>query len=170
VDIYISIVKHRDNFLFTFVIITWNMCCFTVGLGTGGHFLPRNRYLVVSLTKRAILASLSPTLIAALCIIVLSITELSHVGFEVFTAVTMKNAVNWDVASCRSCERNRLQLPAHADSSLADFSTLNMEAICSSETSVHFTGSARRHTPEDDILQNCPIWDYFYNLYSRSVP
>jgi hypothetical protein len=30
-----------------------------------------------------------------------------HVRFEVFTAVTMKNAVFWDVASCRSCV-NRL--------------------------------------------------------------
>jgi hypothetical protein len=28
-------------------------------------------------------------------------------GFEVSTAVTMKNAVFWDVAPCRSCEMNR---------------------------------------------------------------
>jgi hypothetical protein len=44
-----------------------------------------------------------------------------------------------------------LQPPAHAGSSLADFSTLKMEAIRSSETSVH-TRSARRHIPEDGIL------------------
>jgi hypothetical protein len=71
-----------------------------------------------------------------------------YVGFEVFTAVTMKNAVFWDVAPCRSCEMNRqfggtyrlrLQgrknpqqlLPTHAGSSIADFST---------------------HIPEDGIL------------------
>jgi hypothetical protein len=30
-----------------------------------------------------------------------------HVRYEVFTAVTMKNAVFWDVAPCRSCELNR---------------------------------------------------------------
>jgi hypothetical protein len=54
-------------------------------------------------------------------------------GFEVFTAVTM-------------------QLPAHAGSSLADFSTLKMEAIRSSEASVQSTTSTRRHTPEDGIL------------------
>jgi hypothetical protein len=36
--------------------------------------------------------------------------------------------------------------------SLADLSTLKMEAICSSETSVH-TRSTRRHIPEDGIRQ-----------------
>jgi hypothetical protein len=88
----------------------------------------------------------------------------------------MKNVVVWDVAPCRSCVNRRfggtyrlhlqgrkirergtsvnrcLQPPAHAGSSLADFSTLKMEAIHSSETSVH-TRSARRHIPEDGILQ-----------------
>jgi hypothetical protein len=44
-----------------------------------------------------------------------------------------------------------LQPPAQAGYSLADFSTLNMEAIRSSETSVH-TGSTRRNIPEDGIL------------------
>jgi hypothetical protein len=33
--------------------------------------------------------------------------ESNSVGFEVFTAVTMKNAVFWDVAPCRSNEMNR---------------------------------------------------------------
>jgi hypothetical protein len=47
-----------------------------------------------------------------------------------------------------------LQTLAHADSSLADFSTLKMEAIGSCETSVH-TRSTRRHIPEDGILQLC---------------
>jgi hypothetical protein len=41
----------------------------------------------------------------------------------------------------------------HAGSSLADFSTLKMEAIRSSETSVH-TRSTRRHIPEDGILHS----------------
>jgi hypothetical protein len=45
------------------------------------------------------------------------------------------------------------QPPAHAGSSLADFSTLKMEAIRSSETSFH-TRSTRRHIPEDDILHS----------------
>jgi hypothetical protein len=43
-------------------------------------------------------------------------------------------------------------LPAHAGSSLADFSTLKMEAIRSSETSVQSNTSTRRHTPEDGII------------------
>jgi hypothetical protein len=46
-----------------------------------------------------------------------------------------------------------LQPPVHAGSSLADFSTLKMEAISSSETSVH-TRSTRRHIPEDGILHS----------------
>jgi hypothetical protein len=49
---------------------------------------------------------------------------------------------------------SRLLLPAHAGSSLADFSTLKMEAIRSSETSVHFRRSTRRHIPEDGILHS----------------
>jgi hypothetical protein len=47
-----------------------------------------------------------------------------------------------------------LQPPAHAGFSLADFSTLKMEAICSSETSVQFTRSTRRHITEDGIFQS----------------
>jgi hypothetical protein len=63
--------------------------------------------------------------------------------------VTMKNAVFWNVGPCRS---GSLQPPAHANSSFADFSTLKVEAIRSSETSVH-TRSTRHHIPEDGILQ-----------------
>jgi hypothetical protein len=47
-----------------------------------------------------------------------------------------------------------LQLPAHAGSSLADFSTLKMEAIRSSEPSVQSTTSTRPHTSEDGILHS----------------
>jgi hypothetical protein len=36
------------------------------------------------------------------------------------------------------------QTPAHAGSSLSDFSTMKMEAIRSSETSVHMTPHRRR--------------------------
>jgi hypothetical protein len=46
-----------------------------------------------------------------------------------------------------------LQPPGHAGSSLADFSTLKMEAIRSSETAVH-TRSTRRHIPKDGILHS----------------
>jgi hypothetical protein len=67
-----------------------------------------------------------------------------YVRFEVFTAVTTKNAVFWDVALCR------LQPPAHAHSLLTDFSILKTEAIRSSEMSVH-TRSTRCHIPEDGI-------------------
>jgi hypothetical protein len=69
----------------------------------------------------------------------------------------MKNAVFWDVAPCRTCVNRQtdvyysLQSPAHAGASLADFSTLKMEEICSSETSV-YRRSTRHHIPEDGIL------------------
>jgi hypothetical protein len=53
-----------------------------------------------------------------------------------------------------------LQSPAHGGSSLADFSTLKMEAIVSSETSIH-TRTTRHHVPEDGILQ-----DNFYFSFS----
>jgi hypothetical protein len=64
------------------------------------------------------------------------LTKLKSIGlpdFEVFTAVTKKNAVFWDVAPCRYCINRRfggmyrlhlcklsLQPPAHAGSSLVD--------------------------------------------------
>jgi hypothetical protein len=48
---------------------------------------------------------------------------------------------------------SKLQPPDHAGSPLADFYTLKMEAIRSSETSVH-TRSTRRHIPEDGILHS----------------
>jgi hypothetical protein len=35
------------------------------------------------------------------------VKRVSYVGFEVFTVVTMKNAVFWDVAPCRSCVNRR---------------------------------------------------------------
>jgi hypothetical protein len=44
-----------------------------------------------------------------------------------------------------------MQPPAHTGSSLADFSTMKMEAIRSSDTSVH-TRSTGRDVPEDGIL------------------
>jgi hypothetical protein len=48
-------------------------------------------------------------------------------------------------------KKNCPQPPAQSASSLANFSTLKMEAIRSFETSIH-TRSTRRHIPEDGIL------------------
>jgi hypothetical protein len=70
-----------------------------------------------------------------------------YIEFDVFTAVTMKNAVFWDVPPCRSCVNRRcgcwLQPPALPGFSFADFSTLKMETILSSETSVHIRYTLR---------------------------
>jgi hypothetical protein len=68
----------------------------------------------------------------------------------------MKSAVFWDVAPCSFCVNRRFKrnvsTTAHAGSSLAKFSTRKMEAIRSSETSVH-TKTTRRHIPGNGILQ-----------------
>jgi hypothetical protein len=90
-----------------------------------------------------------------LCVVVKEkMTVSRYIRFEAFTAVTMKNVVIWDVALCRS---------AHAGSPLADFSTLKMEAIRSSETSVD-ARSTQHHIPEDDILQ---CRDMFMNSFYK---
>jgi hypothetical protein len=58
-----------------------------------------------------------------------------------------------DVSEERIASSCRLQPPAHAGSSLEDFSILKMEALCSSETSVR-TRSTQRHIPEYGILRS----------------
>jgi hypothetical protein len=94
----------------------------------------------------------------------------------------MKNSVFWDMAPCRSYVNRRFGgtyrlhlkdrkirvrrtsvsrwLQSAAGSSHADFSTLKMEAIRSSETLVH-TRYTLRHIPEDGILNAI----YFYLLH-----
>jgi hypothetical protein len=75
-------------------------------------------------------------------------------------AVIMKNAIFWGVVSHISCVW--LQPPAHAGSSLAHISTLKMEAMRSSETSVH-TRSTLRNIPEGGIFHVCAhlLWRWF---------
>jgi hypothetical protein len=65
---------------------------------------------------------------------------MTYLRFEVFTTVTVKNAVFWDVRARNQREQ------------VAAVCSLKMEAIRSSETSVH-TSSTWRHIPENGILQ-----------------
>jgi hypothetical protein len=57
------------------------------------------------------------------------------------------------IVSIFMVEKSANEEPEWASGSFADFSTLKMEAILSSETSVH-TRSTQRHMPEDGILHN----------------
>jgi hypothetical protein len=68
-----------------------------------------------------------------------------YIGFEVSTAVVM-SIIFWDMTPC-----SPLLL---ATCSLAEpiSSTLKMEAICSSETSVETQRTTRRHIPKDETL------------------
>jgi hypothetical protein len=102
-----------------------------------------------------------------------------YVGFDVLTAVVMKSTIFLDITPCSplkvnrrfagtyrlhlqgrgiSRERNQHERRWQAEpastliSCSAYSSTLKMEAICSSETSVDFQQTTRRYFPKDSTL------------------
>jgi hypothetical protein len=74
-----------------------------------------------------------------------------YVGSEVLTAVVMKRTIIWDTTPCIPLKVNRRFgwfLPQLI------FSSLKMEAICSSETSDDTRRTTRRYIPEDGTLED----------------
>jgi hypothetical protein len=82
------------------------------------------------------------------------------VGFEVFTAVVMKSIIFWDMTACHRLARWFAEPIS---------STLKMEAICSSETSVETQRTTRRHTPEDDTLHVANTSSYTIDLFFYGI-
>jgi hypothetical protein len=81
--------------------------------------------------------------------------------FEVFTAVTMKNAAFWDVTPCGFCKKQRFggtyhhhhhhHLHHQGGKNQRARNNVSSNYQCSSETSV-VTRAAWRHIPEDSVL------------------
>jgi hypothetical protein len=101
-----------------------------------------------------------------------------YVGFEVLTAVVKESSIFWDITPCsplkvnwsfrgtyrfhlqdRRISRARYQWESRWQAKLvscsAYSSTLKMEALCSSETSVDFQRTTWHYTPKDNTLRKC---------------
>jgi hypothetical protein len=82
----------------------------------------------------------------------------NYVVFEVLTAEVTESSIFRDIRPCSLLKVNRRLLfmpPAFKlDPCSVYSSTLKMEAICSSETSVGFQRTTRRYIPEDNTLSN----------------
>jgi hypothetical protein len=89
----------------------------------------------------------------------------SSVGFEILTAVVMKSIIFWDMTPCSSLSFNQrfggtyhLHIQGQGNKfCLLVFaelipSTLKMEAVCFSETSVETQRTTVLHIPENDTL------------------
>jgi hypothetical protein len=81
-------------------------------------------------------------------------------GFEVLTAVVMKNTIFWDTTPCSLLSVNRrfggsyCHLLARWFLDELIFSTLKMEAICSSKMPVDTQWTTQHYIPEVDTLYN----------------
>jgi hypothetical protein len=82
---------------------------------------------------------------------------------KVFTAVSMKNGIFWDVKPCGSCKNGRFGGTSLGTANVFPSSpilvTLMIEGLRSSDTSAP-TRTTRRNIPEDGILPNILLYVY----------
>jgi hypothetical protein len=76
-----------------------------------------------------------------------------YVGFEVLTAMVMKRTIFWGITPCSPLSVNRRFGGTYrVKAGQLILSTLKMEVICSSETSVDTQRTTRSYIPEDGTL------------------
>jgi hypothetical protein len=108
--------------------------------------------------------------------IVLKNLYFSHVGFEVLTAVVLNSIICWDITPCSPSKGNRrlggtelwLQPAFTLVSCPAYSSTLKVEAICSSETSVEYQRVTWRYIPRDSTLSLSHLRPFFTDRLKAS--
>jgi hypothetical protein len=96
-----------------------------------------------------------------------NVETMSVLGFEVLTAVVMKNSIFRDITPCSPLKVNRRfgeTCLIHLVSCLAYSSSMKMKETYPSETSVDFQQNTRHYIPEDRIFHR--VYCFSCGLFS----